>query len=110
MSDRYEHILVNNEEEWQEFRAKCLEVARTIEQRLIEQWCKESNVKTPVGYYRDCVKHVFTVYTNRPGELIGKGGKNIEKFKADLLEEYKHEYDVKIVEVRGGFANLCPRT
>lgn len=39
------------------------------------------------------------IYTNRPGVLIGLAGKNIEKLKELLKEEFKHDYDVKIHEV-----------
>lgn len=39
------------------------------------------------------------IYTNRPGALIGVAGKNIDKLKELLKEEFKHDYDVKIHEV-----------
>lgn len=39
------------------------------------------------------------IYTNRPGVLIGVAGKNIDKLKELLKEEFKHDYDVKIQEV-----------
>lgn len=39
------------------------------------------------------------IYTNRPGVLIGVAGKNIEKLKELLKEEFRHDYDVQIHEV-----------
>lgn len=44
---------------------------------------------------------IFTVWTDRPGILIGKGGQNVEVLKEILREEFDRDYDVKFKEIKG---------
>lgn len=74
--------------------------------KLIEEWAKEAGVESPIGYYNESGKHRMTIYTDRPGYLIGKGGGLVDKFRKKLCEKfYADKYEVKFVEIRGGFAN-----
>lgn len=41
----------------------------------------------------------ITIYTNRPGILIGVAGKNVDKLKEALKREFKHDYNVYFHEV-----------
>ena len=58
----------------------------------------------------DTSKHVFEIYTNVPGYLIGKAGCIYDKYKAKLLEELKYwgYNEISIVEVEG-FVTYRPK-
>lgn len=95
------------DEDFEIFRGKCLEFNHNRNCKLIEEWCNEAGVTSPIGYYNELGKYRMTIYTNRAGYLIGKGGCLVDKFKKRLCEEfYANEYEVKFVEIRGGFANI----
>lgn len=93
------------EDEWMEFRAQCNELVHNEHKKLIEDWCAECKVTTPVGYYNDH-KGTLTIYTDSPGYLIGYKGEKISKFEETLSKEFHKPYKVKFVEVRGGFVNI----
>lgn len=99
MTDEYEL-------EWQKLRGEILWHNANRNRILIEKWCKECGVTSPIGYDNDLGNGVMTIYTKYPGALIGRGGEKIDKFKADLKEEFGRSYEVKFVEVRGGFVNV----
>lgn len=89
------------------FIGECLEFSHNQNCKVIEEWCKEAEVESPVGYYNELGKHRMTIYTDKPGYLIGKGGCLVDKFKKRLCEEfYANDYEVRFVEIRGGFANM----
>ena len=94
-----------DEYDWMEFRAEALRFAKERNTKLIEDWCKECHVTTPVGYDNN-YDGIMTIYTDRPGHLIGKGGEKVNKFKEALKQEFRKEYEVKFVEIRDGFANI----
>jgi hypothetical protein len=94
------------ENEWQQFRGEALEFMRNLETKLIEDWCAECKVTTPVGYYFNMYKKVVTIYTDRPGYLIGMKGSKIKQFEAAVEKELRMPYKVEFVEIRGGFANV----
>lgn len=95
-----------DEESWQQFRGECLRIAREREEAVIEKWLKQISYKEPVGYYRNSLDHEMEIYTTRPGVLIGKAGTTIREFEMMLSEEFHGEWKVKLIEIRGGFANL----
>ena len=97
---------IDLENEWQQFRGEALEFMRNLETKLIEDWCAECKVTTPVGYYFDSFKRVVTIYTDRPGFLIGMKGSKVDQFKAAVEKELRVPYKVEFVEIRGGFANV----
>lgn len=95
------------DDSFERFRGECLEYNHNKNCNMIEEWCKEAGVTSPVGYYNELEKHIITIYTNKPGYLIGMGGCLVNKFKKRLCEQfYANEYEVKFVEIRGGFANM----
>lgn len=97
---------IDIENEWQQFRGEALEFMRNLETKLIEDWCAECKVTTPVGYYFDSFKRVVTIYTDRPGYLVGMKGSKVDQFKAAVEKELRVPYQVEFVEIRGGFANV----
>lgn len=76
------------------------------EEAVIKKWLDEIGYKGPVGYYRKISDREMEIYTTRPGPLIGKAGVNVEKFKKMLSDEFRGEWKVKFVEIRGGFVNV----
>lgn len=76
--------------------------------KVIEEWCKEAGVVSPVGYYRNSLSGYFEIYTDSPGYLIGKGGNLVEKYELALNQLFCSDLKVKFIEIRGGFAN-CGR-
>ena len=94
------------EEEWMRIRSEALEFARKRETKLIEDWCAECKVTTPVGYYFDIFRKVVKIYSVQVGSLIGAKGVKVDKFKAAVEKEFGKPYEVEFVEIRGGFANV----
>lgn len=79
---------------------------RKTDRKLIEDWCKDCGVTTPVGYSVDYSNSVLTIYTDRPGWLIGYCGEKVSKFREAWKQEHYREYEVKFVEVHCGFVNV----
>lgn len=95
------------DDSFERFRGECLELDHKRNCKLIEEWCKEANVTSPVGYYNNLGGRTMTIYTDRPGQFIGKGGCLVDKFTERLCEEFfVEDYHVKFVEIRCGFANV----
>lgn len=92
--------------DWLQFRANALEFERNQLKTIIEPWAKECGVNSPIGYYRSIQMHTLTLYTDKPGHLIGCGGKNIHKLEQLLLDEFKSPYKVELIEIRGGYVNV----
>ena len=95
-----------DEDDWMEVRSRCHEIVHNQHKQLIENWCTECNVTTPIGYYNEYSTHTLHIYTDRPGSLIGRGGEAVKKFEEAFSKEFHHPYKVKFVEVRGGFVNI----
>lgn len=76
---------------------------------ILENWCKEAGVKTPVGYYWNTSQKCWEIYTDRPGFLIGKAGVLVDKYKNMLNKRFYCNYKINIYEIKGGFANYIPK-
>lgn len=95
-----------DEERWQKFRAEALEHEANRERTVLQEWLDDIRFAEPVGYYRDGLNNVMTLYSTMPGLLIGMQGRNIEKLKRMMFDEYHVVYEIKFVEIRGGFVNV----
>lgn len=93
-----------DEDAFMKMREDAIDFMRKRYETILNKWCEEAKVETPVGYY-DNHNGVFEIYTDKPGHMIGKGGELYNKFAAILSEEFHRNYQIKFVEVRGGFAN-----
>lgn len=100
--DDYLDYLEENED-YEEERYKSLVYMKNKEEAVIKKWLDHIGFNEPVGYYRNVLNHVMEIYTTRPGVLIGKAGVNVKEFKKMLSEEFFGEWEVKFVEIRGGF-------
>ena len=89
-------------------RAEAHKIMKIKEESILKKWLKEIKVEDePIGYYADLSNNVMEIYTNHPGQLIGKGGIGYESLKNILNEEFGREWNVKFIEVRGGFICNC---
>lgn len=94
---------------FENMRNEAYEWAKNREKKFLEDWLEEAGVKDPVGYDFNYFTG-FTVYTNKPGYLIGKGGQLIEKYEKRLNEEFgfpngDKTLKIKFVEIKNGFVN-----
>ena len=89
------------DENFEEFRGKVLEEMSEKNERVLKHFLWRINYKGIVGYENSLCERVFTVWTDRPGILIGKGGQNVGILKEILKEEFDRDYDVKFKEIKG---------
>lgn len=88
------------DENFEEFREKCLEEMAEKNERVLKHFFFRINYKGIVGYKND-LGRVFTVWTDRPDIIIGKGGQNIDILKVILKEEFGYDYEIDIKEIKG---------
>lgn len=91
---------------WLEFRAECAAWAKERDESLIKKWLDSIGYKETVGYYRDSSNRVMEIYTRHPGILIGKAGCDVYRFQEMLSNEFRGDWKVKFIEIRGGFVNV----
>lgn len=94
------------EKRFQEFRNECIIFTKNREKAVIEKWLEKIGYTEPVGYACSLSDREMTIYTTRPGVLIGKAGNSVKEFKAMLTEEFCGIWNVKFVEIRGDFVNI----
>lgn len=95
-------------EAWEKLRVEAHIFMKEKEESLLKRWLEKigCNLKEPIGYYRDSWHHTMEIYTTRPGPLIGKAGIHVDELKQMLSEEFRGEWNVKFIEIRGGFVNI----
>lgn len=91
--------------EWMQAREDASIYMKNRNTKIIDAWCSEAHVTSPVGYYND-LDGCITVFTDCPGALIGRAGTLVEKYKIQFNEEFHKDYKINFIEVRGGFANI----
>ena len=87
------------DENSEKFRGKCLEEMAERNERVLKHFFFRINYKGIVGYKN--IGRVFTVWTDRPSIIIGKGGQNINVLKEILKEEFAYDYEIDIKEIKG---------
>ena len=97
-----------NDNEWLEFRAEVRAFMKEKEESLIKTWLEKIGYKSkePIGYYIDLSKHTMEIYSTRPGPLIGKAGVNVDLLKKMLKDDFRGEWTIKCIEIRGGFVQI----
>ena len=91
--------------DFEEYIGESLEYWHKEISSILKEWCEEAGVKTPIGYYKNPLKHCWEIYTDRPGLLVGKAGSLVGKYKDILNKRCYCNYEVKFYEIKGGFAN-----
>ena len=96
------------DESWEEFRAEAHAFIKKKEETLIKKWLNKIGYKykEPIGYYRNSWKREMEIYSTRIGQLIGKAGINVDLLEKMLKDEFRGEWKVKFVKIRGGFINM----
>ena len=96
------------DEGWEEFRAEVYAYAKDRNETLIKSWLSKTGYvdKNPIGYYICLSDKIIEIYSTRVGALIGKAGVNVDLLKKMLTDEFRGEWKVKFVEIRGGFINM----
>ena len=87
--------------DFEEVIGKALEEMTERNERVMKNFFYSIGYKGIVGYENDLGKKVFTVWTDKPGILIGKGGNNICILKEILKEEFDYDYEIKFKEIKG---------
>lgn len=96
--------------EWEDFRAECLEWDKRKTEEALKTWLLEIGFNGTVGYEKDIGRKTIKIYSNKPGVLIGRGGKNVF-ILSDLLSEtfngnFEEKWAVEFVEVKGDFVTV----
>lgn len=87
--------------EFEELRGKVLEEMDERNERVLKHFFFRIGNKGIVGYENNLGKKKFIVWTDKPGILIGKGGKNVDILKEELKKEFDRDYDVEFKEIKG---------
>ena len=87
--------------DFEEVIGKALEDMSERNERAMKNFFYRIGHKGIVGYENDLGKKVFTVWTDKPGILIGKGGQNVEILKDIIKEEFDHDYEIEFKEIKG---------
>lgn len=94
--------------DWEEFRAEALAYAKDRNDTLVKTWLSKIGYKdkNPIGYYISLSNNTIEIYSTRVGALIGKAGVNVDLLKKMLKDEFRGEWQVKFIEIRGGFVTV----
>ena len=94
--------------DWEDFRAEALAYAKNRNETLIKTWLSKIGYKdkNPIGYYINPCDKTIEIYSTRVGGLIGRAGINVDELKKMLSDEFRGEWKVKFVEIRGGFVTV----
>lgn len=87
--------------EFEELREEVLEEMDERNERVLKHFFFRIGNKGIVGYENKLGKKKFIVWTDKPGILIGKGGKNVDILKEELKKEFDRDYDVEFKEIKG---------
>ena len=87
--------------EFEELIGKSLEEMSERNERVMKNFFYRIGYKGIVGYDNDLGNKVFTVWSDKPGILIGKGGQNVWILKDILKEEFGYDYEIKFKEIKG---------
>ena len=87
--------------DFEEIIGKALEEMSERNERVMKNFFYRIGYKGIVGYENDLGRNVFTIWTDNPGILIGKGGQNVWILKDILKEEFDNDYEIEFKEIKG---------
>ena len=87
--------------DFEEIIGKALEEMSERTERVMKNFFYRIGYKGIVGYENDLGRNVFTIWTDNPGILIGKGGQNVWILKDILKEEFDYDYEIEFKEIKG---------
>ena len=65
---------------------------------IIRRWRKEAGIKQTLYYNIDFDKRIITIFTHRPGILIGYHGKLVTKYQKELNEKFGKDWSFEFKE------------
>lgn len=89
--------------DWQEIRGNILEEIREIQEKPLRQYLTERNINDNFFYEYENINRELTIFTNRPGIWIGRGGEGVNRLKEILSKQFDHEVEVSFMEIKGRF-------
>ena len=97
-----------DDDAWQIMREEALEFMTNKTETLLKKWLENIGYKRkePIGYCLSYSHRTMEIYTTRPGILIGRAGVHVEQLKKMLSDDFYGEWNVKFIEIRGGFVNV----
>lgn len=87
--------------DFNEIRGKILNEIEEKNERVMKHFFWRIGYKGIVGYENNLGNKIFTVWTDKPGILIGKGGNNIVVLKEILKKEFDYDYKIEFKEIKG---------
>lgn len=66
--------------------------------RVLRNWKLEAS-EHQIDTLYDYINGVVVIYTTRPGQLVGQGGKLLEKYKQELMMSCDNVVNVLLFEV-----------
>ena len=87
--------------DFNEMRGKILNEIEKKNERVMKHFFWRIGYKGIVGYENNLGNKIFTVWTDKPGILIGKGGNNIVVLKEILKKEFDYDYKIEFKEIKG---------
>jgi hypothetical protein len=78
-------------------------IMREFEQSIINDWRSAIGHKQPLGYWYNYGARNLVLYTDSPGQLIGKSGSNVAMLRNLLAEKLIGNWTVEFAEIKGGF-------
>ena len=87
--------------DFNEMRGKILNEIEEKNERVMKHFFWRIGYKVIVGYENNLLNKIFTVWTDKPGILIGKGGNNIVILKEILKKEFDYDYKIEFKEIKG---------
>ena len=93
---------------WLECRAEVLAHAKERNETFIKTWLNKIGYKdkNPIGYYISLCDKTIEIYSTRVGALIGRAGVNVDLLEKMLADEFRGDWKVKFIEIRGGFITV----
>lgn len=67
---------------------------KSICDKIFNAWCNECKIKA-IAYDFSFARHAITIYTNKPGLMIGLHGATVDKYKAMFDSEFDYNFTIE---------------
>ena len=95
--------------DWDEIRWDAHEYMRNRKEAILKEWLTTitgGKRITTIGYNFNLHNKHLKIYSDHPGMLIGKGGKDVDLLKQMVNKEFHGEWKVDLIEVYDGFLTI----
>lgn len=93
-------------DDWMNIRADAIKYCRELRTTPIMDFMKEKSFNETIAYEYNTKDTELTIYTTRPGIWIGPRGREVNRLREILKENFGHDVEVNIKEIKfysGGF-------